>query len=230
LYGHKIKNIPLKVRQIEFDKVSKAAGQTTLIDLKIKDSGTHKVLIQDIQQNPISDQIIHIDFHQVKMTEKIKTEVPVVVEGEAPAVKDLEGSLILNKTEIEIECLPQDLIHEIKIDISVLKTFEDKILVKDLSVPENITILDDPEEVVALVTPPRTEEELKELEETPEEKPEEVEVEAEAEKKEGEEVEEGKEGEAPKTTEVAEIPTEKTTDQAPSTIGETANQEKPAEK
>ena len=209
LYGYKIKNVSLKVEKTEFDKVFDAAGRTTLIDLKIKDSETHKVLIQEIQYDPVSDQIIHIDFHQVKMTEKIKTEVPVIVEGEAPTVKDLEGSLILNKAEIEIECLPQDLIHEIKIDISGLKTFEDKILVKDLVVPKNITILNDAEEVVALVNPPRSEEELAELEEKPEEDVEAVEVEGAKpeegkEAPEGGEVAEGKGGKAA-STETAEV-------------------------
>ncbi|GAG62078.1 unnamed protein product [marine sediment metagenome] len=187
LYGHKIKNAPLAIDKKEFDRVYKKAGQTTLIDLRVQDEKPQKVLIHETQLDPISDNIVHIDFRQVAMTEKIKTEVPVETGGEAPAVTELDGSLILNKDTIEIECLPQDLIHEIKVDISGLKTFENRILVKDLKVPENIVILDNPEEVVVLVTPPRTEEELAELEEVVEEKPEEIEVEAEKEEKEEEE-------------------------------------------
>ena len=196
LYGHKIKSTPLTINEKEFDQVYDEAGQTTLIDLKVQDEKAQKILIHEIQADPVSDNIIHLDLLQVKMTEKLKTEVPIETEGTAPAVTDLDGSLILNKDTVEIECLPQDLIHKIEVDISRLKTFEDRILVKDLKVPENITILENPEEVAVLVTPPRTEEELAELEEVVEEKPEEVEVEAEAEKEEGEETEEGAEKEA----------------------------------
>lgn len=193
LYGHKIKNINLQIETKEFDQVFQKAGQTTLIDLKIEDEPAHKVLVHDFQTDPLTDKINHIDFHQIKMTEKIKTEVPVVTFGDSPAIIELEGNLILNKDSIEIECLPQDLIHDIQVDISGIKTFEDKILISDIKVPENVTILDNPEEVVVLVTPPRSEEELAELEEEVEEKPEEVEVEAEKEEGEGEEAEEGAE-------------------------------------
>jgi len=188
LYGYKAQNTPLEIESKDFEKIYEKAGQTTLINLDVPNSGPHKVLIHDLQFDPISGNIIHVDFHQVKMTEKIKTEVPIETMGDAPAVLELDGNLILNKDTIEIECLPQDLIHKIKVDISGLKTFEDKILIKDLKVPAKVEILNDPEEVVVLVTPPRTEEELAELEETPEEKVEKVEIEAEK-----EELEEGKE-------------------------------------
>ncbi len=220
LYGHKIKSTPLTINKEEFDQVYEKAGQTTLIDLKIQDEKPQKILIHEIQTDPVSDNIIHLDLLQVKMTEKLKTEVPIVTEDEAPAVAELDGSLILNKDVIEVECLPQDLIHEIKVDISRLKTFEDRILIKDLKVPENITILENPKEVVVLVTPPRTEEELAELEEVVEEKPEEIEVEAE--KPEGEETaaEEAEEREKP----AEEVKPEGTKEQ------KTAGQEKPTEK
>lgn len=185
LYGYKVKSTPLTINKKEFDRVYEEAGQTTLINLMVTDLGAQEVLIHEIQLDPVSDNIIHIDFNKVKMTEKIKTEVPIVTVNEAPAVIELDGSLILNKDRVEIECLPQDLIHKIETDVSRLKTFEDRILVKDLKVPENINILDNPEEVVVLATPPRTEEELAELEEVVEEKPEEVEVEVEEEEEEG---------------------------------------------
>ncbi len=201
LYGHKVKSAPLTINEKEFDQVYGKTGQTTLIDLVVEDEKPQKILIHEIQTDPISDNIIHLDLLQVKMTEKLKTEAPIVTEGEALAVADLDGSLILNKDAVEIECLPQDLIREIKVDISRLKTFEDRILVKDLKVPENITILDNPDEVVVLVTPPRSEEELAELEEAVEEKPEDVEVETEEEKPEGKEAETTEEAEGAKKTE-----------------------------
>jgi large subunit ribosomal protein L25 len=228
LYGHDTKNINLKIEFHNFNEAFKNAGQTTLIDLVIvpttskEVSGSRsrsigndekepvKVLIHDIQYHPTSDDVIHIDFYKVNMKEKIKTEVPIKTIGDAPAVKDLEGSLLLNLSEIEIECLPGDLIQEIEVDITPLKTFEDKILVFDLIVPEAIEILNDKEEVVALVNPPRSEEELAELDEAVEENVDDVEVTEEkpAEPSDAEALD-GKESEKPSEEQPTEAPAEK---------------------
>lgn len=98
------------------------------------------------------------------MDEKIKTEIPLEFVGESEAVKSLEGSLVQNKDSVEVECLPGDLVGEIQIDISVLKTFDDSIHISDITVPHGIEILADAEEMIASVEPPRSEEELAELE------------------------------------------------------------------
>jgi len=190
LYGHNVKNQILEVAKNKFKEVFKKAGTSTLINLKIEgEKEPKKVLIHQVQFHPLTDEPIHVDFYQIKMTEKIKTEVPIVTKGTAPAVAELGGNLIVTKPTIEIECLPQDLIHEIKVDVSSLKTFDDKICVADLPIPKNIEVLDNPDETVVVVTPPRTEEELKELEETPTETAEEPEVISEKKEEEGEEKE-----------------------------------------
>jgi large subunit ribosomal protein L25 len=119
------------------------------------------------------------------MDEEVETEVPLVFINESPAVKDLEGTLITNKTEVTVKCLPANIPHEISVDISKLATFDDAIKASDLNIPANVELLMEPEETIALVNPPRSEEELKELEA---EVVENVEaVEATEEKKEGEE-------------------------------------------
>ncbi|MEK7447724.1 MAG: 50S ribosomal protein L25, partial [Patescibacteria group bacterium] len=100
---------------------------------------------------------------------KITASIPLNFTGDSKAVIDLSGSLITNKSEVEVECLPADLPHEIEVDISVLEDFEAVIHVKDIKVPEGVEIKDDLEETVALVEPPRSEEELAELEEPVEE-------------------------------------------------------------
>lgn len=199
LYGHQIASKPLQAKKDDFLKVYKTAGTSSLVDLKVDSEKPIKVLIHSLQKDPVSDELLHADLYQVKMTEKIETEVPIKLEGESAAVKEQDGTLVSNRDHVKISCLPQDLISEIEVDISVLKTFEAKILVKNLNVPKGVEILDEPEEVVALVEPPRTEEELAKLEEAPvtEEKEAvekiEAEAEVEKEKKEGEEVtEEGK--------------------------------------
>lgn len=198
LYGHRIKNIPLLVNKTAFEKVFKKAGLSTLIDLKIDNERPKKVLIKETQRDPITSELLHVDFYGVKMTEKITTEIPLVFVDEAPAVKELDGTLITHKDSISVECLPDALVHEIPVSLSKLKTFEDDIKISDLKIPEGIEVLNEPDEIIVSVTPPRTEEELAELEAPVEEKVEEVE---EVEKKE----EEAKEEEE-KTQEPEKIP------------------------
>jgi len=190
IYGHKAKNTLLSVDKGTFRDIYHQTGSSALVDLKIDDGETHKVLIHEPQTDPVSGEPIHIDFYQVRMDQKIKTEVPLVFVGESKAVKELEGNFVTPKDSVEIECLPNDLISEIKVDISPLETFEDSIQVKDLRVPDRITILDNPEETVSLVEEPRSEEELAELEEEVAEDVETIEVEGE---KKEEEVPEGEE-------------------------------------
>lgn len=186
VYGPGHKPISIQVDYEEFRKVFEIGGESTLIKLKLGDQ-IKNVLIHEISTDPISDKFIHVDFYQVRMDKVITAEVPLVFEGEAPAVKSLDGVLLKNITEVEVEALPKDLPREIKIDISFLDNFDKHIRIKDLDLPQGVKILAEPEEMVASVIPPRTEEELKALEEKPEEKVEEVEV--------------AKEGEAPTPTE-----------------------------
>jgi len=180
LYGHKIKNLNLSINYDAFEKIYEEAGESTLIKLKIKDAETNKervVLINDLTKDVVTDKFLHIDFKQIKMDELIKVEVPLVFIGESEAVKSEGGILVKNIHEVEIEALPQDLIHEIEIDISSLKTFDDNILIKDVKIPDNVKLTADPEDSIVSVTMPRTQEELEELEETPTESVEEVDVE-----------------------------------------------------
>ena len=214
LYGHDMKPMNVSVKIKEFKKAFEKAGSSSLVDLIIENKPAVKVIIQDAQIHPVSDEILHVDFYKIKMTEKIETEVPLEFINESPAVKDQDGNLITNKKEIKIKCLPTDLIAKIDVDLSSLKTFEDKILVKDLAIPANIEVLEEPEDAVALVNPPRSEEELAAMEEeaaadTEKAGIEKMEADAEAEKteKEGEKAEseetkaEGKPAEDEKPTE-----------------------------
>jgi len=155
LYGHKVKNQNLALNIHEFEKIFEQAGESTLIDLTVAEASPVKVLIHDIQRHPVSHKIIHTDLYQVRMDEKIKTDVELVFINESPAVKDLSGVLVKTLDKIEIECLPGDLISHVDIDLSVLETFEDVIRIKDLVVPEKVHILNDLESAIALVEEPR---------------------------------------------------------------------------
>jgi len=166
VYGPGHKPASIQVSYNDFNKILEEAGESTLIKLKLGDQ-IKNVLIHDVGKDPISDKFIHVDFYQVRMDKIIKTHVGLVFEGEAPAVKNLDGVLIKNITELEIEALPKDLPHEIKVDISILDSFDKHIRIKDLVLPQGVKVLEEPEELVVSVIPPRTEEELKALEEKP---------------------------------------------------------------
>jgi large subunit ribosomal protein L25 len=190
VYGHKIEPRSVAVEMNPFIKVYAAAGESSLVDLVIGDEKPLKAIIHDIQRDPLTNAFRHIDFYQVNMSEKIKAEVELVFSGVAPAVKELSGILVKNITHLEIECLPADLPHNISVDITALKQFNDNIRVSQLSIPEGVTVLNDPQDTVILVTAPRSEEELKSLESAVVENVQAVEVsgaaEKEAEKKEKE--------------------------------------------
>ncbi len=161
VYGPKEKNVSLTVDEKEFKKVLRVAGESSLIELVIDEKEKRPVLIQEIQKDPVSDKIIHIDFYQADLKEEVEVAIPLVFEGVAPAEKELGGTLNKNMLEIEVKALPMNLPHEIKVNVEGLKTFEDHIMVKDLVLPANVTVLKNPEEIVAQVLPPqKVEEEL----------------------------------------------------------------------
>jgi len=186
LYGPKIENQSIEINLIKFKEVYKETGESSLISLKINDK-EFLVLIHDIQEDPVSGQLVHVDFYQPILTEEVEVSVPIIFEGDALAVKDLGGTLVKEIQEIEVKALPQNLPHEIKVSVENLKTFEDEILVKDLKVPAEVKISREPDEIIAkVVSPTKVEEELEKPieEETPEGAEEEGEEKEETEKKE----------------------------------------------
>jgi len=155
IYGHKIKNILLDLDAKEFNKTYKEAGESSLIELNIEgDKEQRPVLIHEIQRDPVTDQIIHIDFFQTSLKEEVQVSVPLVIEGVSLAVKELGGTLVKNISEIEVKSLPQNLPHEIKVSIESIKTFEDHITVKDLKLPENVKVIAKPDEILVSVSAP----------------------------------------------------------------------------
>lgn len=152
LYGPKTKDAVLMVDGKELERVYKEAGESTLIDLDVEGKKT-PVLIHEVQRNPVSDKIIHVDFYQPPLDKKVEISVPLVFEGEAPAVKELGGTLLRNIQEIEVSALPQNLPHEISVSVEGLKAFEDRILVKDLVYAAEVEIHREADDVVAQVVP-----------------------------------------------------------------------------
>lgn len=159
LYGAGQKNQHLFLSGAELEKVYKRAGESSLIDLAIEGEAPVKVLIHEVQRNPLTDRVEHLDLYQVRMDQVLTTEIPLVFFGESKAVKELGGTLIKSLEKIEITCLPQDLIPQVEVDISGLVNFHDVIRVKDLKIPATIKVLTNAEEAIATALPVEVEKE-----------------------------------------------------------------------
>jgi large subunit ribosomal protein L25 len=159
VYGNDREAAPLQVRFKDFKRVFAVASTSSIVTLMV-DGKEEPVLIHELDRDPVTDVVRHADLYKINLTEKIETEVPLTFSGVAAAVKELEGVLVKNFDEITVECLPTEIPKEIVVDISVLATFDDAIHVSDLVIPEGVTVLKEMKEVVAVVTPPRSEEEL----------------------------------------------------------------------
>ncbi len=155
LYGHNVPNIHLAISQNVFEKVFRKAGESTIIELLDPSGKVHNVLIQDVQKHYLTSEPIHVDFYEVKMTEKLTATVELEFVGEAKAVRELGGTLLKVLTQVDVQCLPADLPSVIEVDIASLNNFDDVIAIKDLKVSDKVEVLGEPEEVVAKVQAPR---------------------------------------------------------------------------
>lgn len=157
-YGPKAKSTSFFVNKVQFKKVLKDAGESSVVRLK-GTNGNTDVLVHDVQYEPIRHEPVHVDFYVVEKDKKTQVEVQLEFTGEAPAVKDLGGVLVKVLHEIEVEALPQDLPHNINVDISTLTTINSHITVNDIVMPKGVTAITKGEEIVALVSEATKEEE-----------------------------------------------------------------------
>ncbi len=153
IFGSKVKSHSVSVDAKEFDVVFKKAGETQIIELDGK-----SVLVSNLQLDPISNEVIHIDFRQVDLKEKIEAKVPVEVVGESPAEKQNLGTVVQQIHEVEVEALPADLPEKVVVDASLLLEVDQAVYVKDLKVSKDVEIKTDPELIVVKVEPPTKEE------------------------------------------------------------------------
>jgi large subunit ribosomal protein L25 len=164
VYGKSKETDLIQIEAKALNKVLTEAGTHQLIALQVGKKKPLMTLARDIQRDVIKRKFLHVDFYAVNMNEKVTAEVPVVLEGVSPAVRDLGGVLVHSLNEIEIECLPADLIAAIEVNVENLLEYNDMITVANLKVPDTITILTDPDTMVAKIEPPVTAEALEELE------------------------------------------------------------------
>jgi len=157
-YGKKEASTPISIRQVEFLKVWKQAGESSVVILDTTE-GSKESLIHDVSLDVVSGAPIHADFYVFEKGHKVEVALPIEFEGVSPAVKDLGGMLVKVLHELKVEAMPKDLPHSIVIDISTLVTFGDQILASQISLPSGVELKISSEEVVALVSAPREEKE-----------------------------------------------------------------------
>lgn len=166
VYGNVKENLHLSLDAKEFTKLYMSAGETTLITLK-HDGKSTKVLVHEVSLDSVRRQPIHVDFFAVNLKEAVEVDVPVTITGVAPVVDVEGGNLIHVLDHITVEALPEQLPHEITIDVSVLAGFDDEIRIRDLAAIEGVKFMHDEDEVIISVTRPISEEELAALDEAP---------------------------------------------------------------
>lgn len=161
MYGHGLDSVSLQVDTKKLKQTLARAGKTDLISLKVAGEGAPvKVLIREVQKNPLTNDLLHVDFYQVRMTEKITADIPLVFVGEAPALKKKNVSLLHIMDSLHIEALPDHLPHNLQVDLSALLEIDQAIHVKDIPLTEGVTLLSDPEQIVIKVAETRHEVEV----------------------------------------------------------------------
>jgi large subunit ribosomal protein L25 len=157
VYGKGLNSYALQVKLSDFVNVYKEAGDTGLVDLSY-DGKSKPVLIKNLQQNYATRTLLHVDFYQVNLKEKIKATVPIVLAGEPKAVTDKVGLLLQTQSDVEIEALPDKLPENIEISVEHLAELGEQVTVADLKAPEDVVILTDPAQTVAKIVEPVAEE------------------------------------------------------------------------
>lgn len=165
VYGKKSKTMPIKLVRSHLIKFIHAHHgiENMVITLRIEDDEKTKkskeepVLIKDIQYDPVKDDILHLDFNQISLTETLKVKVPLDSKGEAEGVKKEGGVLTHVLWDLEVECLPTQIPEKIEVDITAMK-IGDTIFVKDIKVPEGVKVLTDKESIVFTLLAPKKEE------------------------------------------------------------------------
>lgn len=199
VFGKTAGSVAVQLEAKALEALYREAGRTSIVKVSVDGGSPTSVVIKSIQRNPLTGRALHVDFFAPDLTQEMMVDVPLVFVGKAPAVEETGGSLFTSLDHLKVRALPADLPHEFTVDVSSLVDLEAAIHVSDLPVAANVTVLNDADELVAKVMPPRVEEE--------------PEVEAELEGEEGEEGEaaegEGAEGEAGAESE-GEAPAEST--------------------
>ena len=163
IYGKTFKPVAISLDFREAQKILPTISSSQLVVVDVE--GTrHTALVREKQREPVSGKLIHIDFLEVSMTEKLRASVGIHFEGDAPAIKNYNGVVVIRTEVIEVEALPRDLPERIVVDLSSLAEIGDTIFVRDLERPAKVRNLSDLDEIVVHITAPAYEAELEGVE------------------------------------------------------------------
>jgi len=153
VFGHGIESLALQCDTKELERVLSQAGQTRLVNLKLaKEKKPRTVVVREFDRDWRRGQLVHVDFYQVRMEEKLRLEIPIVLIGEAPALKAKTNMLDHELGTLTVECLPAKIPNSFEVDISSLAELDQAIRVKDITLDKDITVLNNPDLVVAKIS------------------------------------------------------------------------------
>lgn len=153
VFGHSLESQSIQCDTLELKNIIAHAGATRLITLKIAgEKSSHNVFVKEVQQDPLQKQLFHVDFYQVRKDEKMQVDVPIVIVGEAPALKYAGRLLAHSLTELTVDCLPEKVPPQIDVDISILEEIDQAIYVKDLAIDPDINIHAEPDQLIVKIS------------------------------------------------------------------------------
>jgi large subunit ribosomal protein L25 len=164
LYGRTFQPISVSLDLREANRVIPGVTSSHLVEVEVNGE-KHTALVREKQFHPVQGKLVHVDFMVVSMTEKLRANVSIHLEGESPAVRDINAVMVTGVEEIEVECLPRELPERIIVDISTLTEVGAVIRVRDITLADGIRVLTDLDEMIVLITAPLAEEEEEVVEE-----------------------------------------------------------------
>ena len=157
VYGRSLESKAVEVETVVLTHLLRSAGRNVIIDLHIEgEKSPRPVMLRAVEREPATSKLLHVDFYQVSLTEKMRTEVPLILLGEAPAVAEFGGILLQSLDTIAVEALPGDIPVHVEVDVSALARIDDAVHVRELPIDTTkVHVMTDPEQVVAKVAAPR---------------------------------------------------------------------------
>lgn len=156
LYGRGTESLSLQTSKQTVANLLRTAGSNQIIDLQVNgESEPRPVVLRGIQRDPVTGDLVHIDFFQISLTERLRAEVQIVLTGEPPAVQVHGGVLLQTLDHLTIEALPADIPEHIEVDVSGLEELDTSLFVQDLRVPSNVEVVSAPDQMVVKVAAPR---------------------------------------------------------------------------
>ena len=159
LFGKAAGSVAVQLDAKELDQLYRQVGRTSIVKIAVGDGTATSAVIKSLQRHPLTGRVLHVDFFAPDLTHEMTVDVPLSFTGEAPGIEATGGFLLTSLDHLRIKALPSDMPNEVSVDLSPLVDLEAAIHVSDLPVADNVTVLNDPDELVARVMPPRVEEE-----------------------------------------------------------------------